>query len=121
MFPSLCLISSTLWPVTMRCLRPALSDLARKHVREEEDAEVRGAPGSWEALFEAIEQCEHGEGDEGVKPRAVQCVDDEARECIGDRVLWRRGAARGFLLVKVVIVLRHRDVSGMISGSCRCD
>lgn len=77
----------------MCCLRLVLSDLARKHVCKEKDVEVRGAPGSWEVLFEAMEQCEHGEGDKGVQLRAVQCVGDEAHKCIGDHVLWRRGAA----------------------------
>lgn len=64
--------------VTMRYLRMALSDLAREHVREEEDAMARGATGSGEALFEAMEKCEHGENDGGVQPRAVQCVGDKA-------------------------------------------
>ena len=56
MIPPLCLIPSTLLPVTVRFLRPALSDLARKHIHEEEDAGVRGAPGIEEVLFEAMEQ-----------------------------------------------------------------
>lgn len=62
MIPPLCLLSSTLLPVTMRCLRTALSDLAREHIRKKEDAAVRGATVSGEALFEGMEQCELSEG-----------------------------------------------------------
>lgn len=63
--------------VTMRYLHMALSDLAREHVCKEEDAIARGATGSGEALFEAMEKCEYSENNGGVQPRAVQCVGNE--------------------------------------------